>query len=97
MKKTYEIEVYGYGAEIIMGTLTDDQYDFWIPYADKESEALHSHLFWDSTSEEGVVAADCVPFCVAATRDLEVDFLRRVVDFLMVVVFTGSCCFVCVE
>lgn len=52
MKKTYEIEIYGYGAEVIMGTLTDVQYDFWIPYADKESEALNSHLFWDSTSEE---------------------------------------------
>ena len=48
----YEIEIYGYGGEIVMGKLTKEQYEFWIDHADRESEELHSHLFWDPWSDE---------------------------------------------
>jgi hypothetical protein len=48
----YEIEIRGYGGEIVMGKLTKAQYDFWIDHADRESEELHSHLFWDPWSDE---------------------------------------------
>lgn len=48
----YEIEIYGYGAECVMGTLTEEQYKFWIDFADREDEALNSHLFWDPWSDE---------------------------------------------
>ena len=48
----YEIEITGYGGEIVMGKLTKEQYDYWIDHADRESEELHSHLFWDPWSDE---------------------------------------------
>ena len=52
VKMKYEIEIYGYGGEIVMGKLTKEQYEFWIDSADRESEELHSHLFWDPWSDE---------------------------------------------
>lgn len=48
----YEIEITGYGGEIVMGKLSPEQYDYWIDHADRESEELHSHLFWDPWSDE---------------------------------------------
>ena len=32
----YEIEIYGYGGEIVMGKLTKEQYEFWIDLSDRE-------------------------------------------------------------
>ena len=36
----YEIEITGYGGEIVMGKLSPEQYDYWIDHADRESEEL---------------------------------------------------------
>ena len=40
----YEVELYGYGGEFVFGTLTKEQYDFWI---ENEGDGLDSHVFWD--------------------------------------------------
>ena len=48
----YTIEINGYGGEVVLGKLTKEQYDYWIDHADRESEELHSHLFWDPWSDE---------------------------------------------
>lgn len=48
----YTVEVNGYGAEMVLGTLSKEQYDFWIDKAENDDEGLHSHLFWDPWSDE---------------------------------------------
>jgi len=40
---TYTIEISGYGAEVALGKLTDQQFDFWM----NKNEELESHTFWD--------------------------------------------------
>jgi len=45
----YQIDVSGYGGEVVYGKLTKEQHDFW---ADKEEADLTSHAFWDPYDEE---------------------------------------------
>ena len=40
---TYSIDITGYGAEIVVGTLTEDQYNYWI----NNQEGLEAHTFSD--------------------------------------------------
>lgn len=44
----YEIELYGYGGEHVLGKLTKEQYDFWV---DNQDDGLDSHVFWDPTDD----------------------------------------------
>jgi hypothetical protein len=46
---TYTIEISGYGAEVALGKVTEDIYNFWI---DKEDE-LESHAFYDPYEDNG--------------------------------------------
>jgi hypothetical protein len=40
---TYTIDISGYGAEVAVGKLTEEQYNFWI----EDEDGLESHTFWD--------------------------------------------------
>ena len=40
---TYTIDITGYGAEVSVGTLTEDQYNFWLA----NEEGLEAHTFYD--------------------------------------------------
>ena len=44
----YEVELYGWGGEFVIGTLSNEQYDFWIEH---EGDGLDSHVFWDPYDE----------------------------------------------
>tara|TARA_B100000809_G_scaffold88067_1_gene86458 strand:+ start:934 stop:1506 length:573 start_codon:yes stop_codon:yes gene_type:complete len=49
---TFEIEIFGYGGEYVIGNLTKEQYDYWLPLIDEgDTEGLDSHLFWDPYEE----------------------------------------------
>lgn len=41
---TFDIKLYGYGAEMVFGQISKDVYDFW---ADQSTEAVTAHLFVD--------------------------------------------------
>ena len=52
MKTQVEFEIYGYGGELVIGSITKAQFDYWLPFIDKgETEGLDSHLFWDPYDE----------------------------------------------
>jgi len=52
MKTQVEIEIYGYGGEYVIGNLTKEQYDYWLPLIDDgDTEGLESHLFWEPYDE----------------------------------------------
>jgi len=44
MAKTFSLEIYGYGAEMCVGTITKEQFEFW---EDQEEDAMLAHAFWD--------------------------------------------------
>lgn len=44
MAKTFTVEIYGYGAEMCVGTVTKEQFEFW---EDQDEEVVHNHSFWD--------------------------------------------------
>tara|TARA_B100001248_G_scaffold262730_1_gene261811 strand:+ start:26788 stop:27357 length:570 start_codon:yes stop_codon:yes gene_type:complete len=41
---TYSIEINGRGGESVIGTITEEQYNFWV---DQHEDATHNHLFND--------------------------------------------------
>ena len=41
---TFDIKLYGYGAEMVLGQISKDVYEFW---ADQSTEAVTSHIFVD--------------------------------------------------
>ena len=49
--KTFKIEMYGYGGEIVLGTITKEAYEHWAD-RDEEDEGRHHHLFWDPYEEQ---------------------------------------------
>jgi len=46
MAKFYEIQIWGYGGELVYGRLTKEQFDFW-----KDNEQMTSHV-WDPDEED---------------------------------------------
>jgi len=44
MEKTFSIEIFGYGAEMCVGKITKEQYEFW---EDQDEEVAINHAFWD--------------------------------------------------
>jgi len=50
----YQIDISGYGGEVVYGKLTKEQYEFW---QDKEEGDITSHAFWDpwEESEENLI------------------------------------------
>lgn len=52
MTKFYNVQVYGYGGEVVVGEITKDQFEYW---SKKEDDELSDHIFaWeeDDTPEE---------------------------------------------
>ena len=47
----YTIEINGWGAEMALGTVTKEAYEFW-GSKDEDDSGLHSHLFWDPYEAE---------------------------------------------
>ena len=47
MAKFYEIQIWGYGGELVYGRLTKEQFDFW-----KDNEQMTSHV-WDPFGKVG--------------------------------------------
>lgn len=43
---TYTIEINGWGAEMVLGGITKEAYDYW-SIKDEEDGGLSNHLFWD--------------------------------------------------
>ena len=48
---TYEIEINGYGGEMVLGTIKKEAYEHWSVKGESD-EGLNSHLFWDPYEEE---------------------------------------------
>lgn len=49
---TYTVNVQGYGAEMVFARITKEQYEYWKPLNDEESDAINQHLFWDPYEED---------------------------------------------
>ena len=47
-KRFFRVTIHGYGGEIVLGRLTEDQYDFWMPF---EEEQIIAHAMWDPYEE----------------------------------------------
>ena len=47
----YTIEINGYGAEMVLGKITKEAYEYW-SVKSEDDEGLNSHLFWDPYEEE---------------------------------------------
>ena len=47
---TYEIEINGYGGEVVLGKITKEAFEHW-GTRDEDDEALCHHLFWDTYEE----------------------------------------------
>ena len=47
-KRYFRITISGYGGEIVLGRLTEEQFDFWSPM---EEENIVSHAMWDPWEE----------------------------------------------
>ena len=47
-KRFFRVTIHGYGGEIVLGRLTEEQYDFWVPF---EEEQIIAHAFWDPHEE----------------------------------------------
>jgi hypothetical protein len=49
---TFEVEIYGYGGEVVIGKLTKKQYDYWQPISESDDmDRLDSHIFSDPYDE----------------------------------------------
>ena len=46
MARFYEIQIWGYGGELVYGRLTNEQFDFW-----EDNEQMTSHV-WDPDEED---------------------------------------------
>lgn len=40
---TYTINIWGYGGELVVGSITEPQYNYWV----EQEDALEVHAFWD--------------------------------------------------
>ena len=40
---TYTINIWGYGGELVVGKITEPQYNYWVD----QEDALEVHAFWD--------------------------------------------------
>lgn len=49
---TYRVNVQGYGAEMVFARITKEQYEYWKPLNDEDSDAINQHLFWDPYEED---------------------------------------------
>lgn len=47
-KRYFRVTIHGYGGEIVLGRLTEEQYDFWEPF---EEEQIIAHAMWDPYEE----------------------------------------------
>ena len=66
----YEIELLGYGGEFVLGTLTKEQYDYWV---DHQDDGLDSHVFWDpyDGSEGNPITDDQDPRFLGYWHDID--------------------------
>ena len=48
--KTFKLEMYGYGGEMVLGTITKEAYEHWAN-REEDDEGRHHHLFWDPYEE----------------------------------------------
>ena len=71
---TFEIEIFGYGGEYVIGSLTKEQYDYWQPLIDEgDTEGLDSHLFWDpyDQGEDNPITDDKDPRFLGYWHDID--------------------------
>jgi hypothetical protein len=69
--KYYQIDVSGYGGEVVYGKLTKEQYEFW---EDKDESDIINHAFWDpydEDNEENIVSDENSPHFIGYWHDKE--------------------------
>lgn len=47
-KRYFRVTIHGYGGEIVLGRLTEEQYDFWEPF---DEDQIIAHAMWDPYEE----------------------------------------------
>ena len=48
---TFEIEINGWGGEVVLGKISQEAYEFW-SVRDDDDEELNNHLFWDAYGDD---------------------------------------------
>jgi hypothetical protein len=69
-KRYYRFSIHGYGGEIVLGRLTEEQYDFWQPM---DEETIISHAMWDpyEESDENPIFDDEDPRFLGSWHELD--------------------------